>query len=160
MSEVAYRHRQTGWPTIITVAGILVVELVAVTFMVLKQGLPQGKGWVGAAAISMIVFVLVVVLMLFSSLTVAVADEVIEVRFGPGIIHKSFRLAEVDACCATRTRWWHGWGIHRRIGGWIFNIAGFDAVELTMKDGRHYWIGTDEPQQLCAAIERKLNKPS
>jgi len=35
---------------------------------------------------------------------------------------------------------------------WIYNISGFDAVEIKMKNGKTYRIGTDEPQKLEQAI--------
>jgi len=34
----------------------------------------------------------------------------------------------------------------------IFNISGFDAVEIKMKNGKIYRIGTDEPKKLEQAI--------
>jgi len=37
---------------------------------------------------------------------------------------------------------------------WIFNVSGFDAIELTMKNGRIYCIGTDEPEKLEAVIKQ------
>jgi hypothetical protein len=39
---------------------------------------------------------------------------------------------------------------------WIYNVSGFDAVELRMTDGRMYRIGTDEPHELEAAIRQML----
>jgi hypothetical protein len=34
----------------------------------------------------------------------------------------------------------------------IFNVSGLDAVEIKMKNGKIYRIGTDEPKQLERAI--------
>jgi hypothetical protein len=31
---------------------------------------------------------------------------------------------------------------------WIYNVSGFDAVELTMKNGKIYRIGTNESDVL------------
>jgi hypothetical protein len=58
-----------------------------------------------------------------------------------------------------RNRWWWGWGI-RRIGRgqWLFNVSGLDAVELSMKNGKTYRIGTDEPQRLCEVVQSRLPK--
>ncbi len=38
------------------------------------------------------------------------------------------------------------------IGRWLFNVSGRDAVELKMKSGRTYRIGTDRPDALEAAV--------
>jgi len=69
------------------------------------------------------------------------------------------RLAEIQSCRPVRNRWWYGWGI-RWIGRrkWLFNVAGLDAVELAMKDGTIYRIGTDEPQKLSELIQDKLKR--
>jgi hypothetical protein len=37
--------------------------------------------------------------------------------------------------------------------GWLWNVSGIDAVELTMKNGDRFRIGTDEPEKLVTAIE-------
>jgi len=41
---------------------------------------------------------------------------------------------------------------------WIFNVSGFDAVELIMKNGKIYRIGTDEPIKLESAITVAVSK--
>jgi len=39
---------------------------------------------------------------------------------------------------------------------WIFNVSGFDAVELVMKNGKIYRIGTDMPKELEVAIKKGI----
>ena len=34
----------------------------------------------------------------------------------------------------------------------MFNVSGFEAVELTLASGRAFRIGTDQPKELTAAI--------
>ncbi len=40
---------------------------------------------------------------------------------------------------------------------WIFNVSGFDAVEIRMKRGKIYRIGTDEPEKLETAIKQVIH---
>jgi hypothetical protein len=47
-----------------------------------------------------------------------------------------------------------GWGIHRLARGWIYNVSGWEAVEIELASGSVHRIGTDEPRALLAAIER------
>jgi hypothetical protein len=49
---------------------------------------------------------------------------------------------------------YYGWGIRVWFWPkmWIFNVSGFEAVELKMKNGKTYRIGTDEPKKLEQAI--------
>ena len=96
--------------------------------------------------------VLLVVLYLFHSLTVQVTPNDIVIAFGPGLIQKSFMIGEIERASAVRTRWYHGWGIKKIWGGWLFNVSGFDAVQIELRNGKLYQIGTDEPQRLREAI--------
>ncbi len=96
------------------------------------------------------------VLALFVSLTVSVDSEAVELSFGPGLIKKRFLLAEVESVSVVRNSPMHGWGIHYTRKGWIYNVAGLDAVELRFRDGRVARIGTDEPAALEAEIRARL----
>jgi hypothetical protein len=39
---------------------------------------------------------------------------------------------------------------------WIYNVSGFDAVELKMKNGKVYRIGTDESEKLESALQQSI----
>src|SRR5690606_1203315 len=93
-------------------------------------------------------------LLLFATLTVRVTEDAIAIAFGLGIVRKRFALADVQDARAVRNRWWYGWGIRRIPGGWLYNVAGLDAVELRLASGRTVRIGTDEPERLLAAIRQ------
>lgn len=96
---------------------------------------------------------LVLALALFHSLTVRVGASRIELRFGIGLIRKSFDLALVQEARAVRNHWYNGWGIRAIRGGWLYNVSGLDAVEVTFSNGKLCRIGTDEPRRLLRAIE-------
>jgi hypothetical protein len=36
--------------------------------------------------------------------------------------------------------------------GWLYNVSGFDAVAITLRDGRKFALGTDDPHGLTTAI--------
>jgi len=50
----------------------------------------------------------------------------------------------------------------RGIRGWlwpkmcIYNVSGFDAVEIKLKNGKIYRIGTDEPKKLEQMILQSI----
>jgi hypothetical protein len=100
--------------------------------------------------------ILLTALFLFHSLTVAVDGERVALRFGPGLLGRSFRLERIREAAAVRTRWYHGWGIHLTPRGWLYNVSGLDAVEITFDDGARCLIGTDEPEALVRAIREAL----
>ena len=72
--------------------------------------------------------------------------------FGLGVIRKKVRLAEIVGCEPIRIRWWYGWGIHLTPYGCLYNVSGFDAVAITLRDGRKFALGTDDPHGLTAGI--------
>jgi hypothetical protein len=42
--------------------------------------------------------------------------------------------------------------VHRVRGGWLYNVARGDAVQLTLRGGARVLVGTNEPELLLAAI--------
>ena len=104
----------------------------------------------GTALIVSIAFL--VILALFYKLTITINAERLCACFGIGIIRKSVPLAEIAECEPIRIRWWFGWGIHLTPYGWLYNVSGLDAVAITLRDGRKFALGTDDPQGLVAAI--------
>ncbi len=141
---MTYRHTQVG--TVI-VAAVLGVALVTLGLLLSSAGtLPLPA--------LMVSVMTAVALSLFSWLTVEIQGNTLSCRFGVGLIQRKIPLSEVGHVSAVRNPWWVGWGI-RWIPGryWLWNVSGFQAVELTMKDGRRFRIGTDEPEALVHAIE-------
>lgn len=141
-----YRHTQFGW---------VMLASVAATFVLLAgiaAALPPGE----AAPMLVVIPVLALVFLLFINLTVTVDSEVVRLSFGIGLIRKKFPLAEIKSVKPVRNSWWYGWGIRWTPHGWLFNVSGLDAVELELKNGRCYRIGTDQPGQLAGAIQDRL----
>ena len=66
-------------------------------------------------------------------------------------------LAEIVGCEPIRIRWWYGWGIHLTPYGWLYNVSGFDAVAITLRDGGKFAFGTDDPHGLVDAIRRSAS---
>ena len=73
-------------------------------------------------------------------------------RFGIGLIRKRIPLAEIVEVRPVRNSWLYGWGIHRTPHGWLYNVSGWEAVEITLTSGKHLRLGTDEPQRLMQVL--------
>ena len=100
-----------------------------------------------------------VIVGLFATLTVEVRDGLLKFRFGPGLIRKTLRISDIESCEIVRNPWYYGWGIHATSKGWVYNVSGFEAVEIFMNDGRRLRVGTDEPEILRKVII-EAQKPS
>jgi len=143
MAEI-YRHRQVGTLTVAAL-GLGALALAGLAFALPMRN-PE------RVILTAVAVLLALVLFVFGSLTVTVSHEHVEARFGAGFIRKRFRSTEVLQAKPVRNHWYYGWGIRLTPHGWMFNVSGLDAVELLLRDGRTFRIGTDEPKELAAAI--------
>ena len=145
--RMTYKHTQTGWITLVALLVVLVVfELLPTPREVLAMTRP------------IIYLVLFIVAVLFSTLTVEVDDTHVRAKFGVGLIRKSFGLDEIASARPVRNRWWWGWGIRLIPGGWLYNVSGLGAVELVLRSGKMFRIGTDEPRVLADFIQARLGR--
>jgi hypothetical protein len=144
--QVLYKHTQVAWHIILPADIAALVCL----YLVFARGITL-------AAIGF--FVLVLMTYLFYALTVTGTEETLQVKFGIGLIRKSFRLRDIYSVEPFRTSFWHGWGIHYSPDGTVFNVSGFGAVRLTMTGGKRYIIGTDDGDRLRRYIEANRQAP-
>jgi hypothetical protein len=152
VSRPSYEHTQAGWP-------------IRLSFLVLTLGLPlllfaPGIGDYPMPRIVVLVGAAVAALLgwTWGSMTVRVADGRLNLHFGPGWPRKSWPLEDIAEVDLTRTKFVDGWGVHRTRRGWLFNVSGYDAVALELKDGRTVLVGTDEPRRLRTALQRALER--
>ena len=90
---------------------------------------------------------------LFWGLTVEVNKDIVRLSFGFGIIHRSIPRERVATVTRVRNRWWYSLGVRLTPHGWMWNISGLDAIELTYHNGKKFRIGTDEPEALLEALK-------
>ena len=94
----------------------------------------------------------------FSTLTVMIDQEYLRIKFGYGIYCKRFKLKDITSVKTAKNHWYYGWGIRywMKPKMWIFNVSGFDAVEIKLKNGKVFRIGTDEPEVLEQVIIQSI----
>ena len=105
-----------------------------------------------------VIAIIVLIVLSFATLTVTIDEKYLRIKFGYGIFKKSFALKEIISAKAVKHRWYHGWGIkfYAWPRMWIFNVSGFDLIEIKMVNGKTYRIGTDEPEDLERAIVQAM----
>jgi hypothetical protein len=118
-----YEHTQIGH---IIVWSLLPIILIA------SGGLIGSSAHRGPPVVVSII--LLVSLVLFYKLRITIEDQTLCASFGPGVIRKKVRLAEIAACEPIRIRWWYGWGI-----------------------GKKFALGTDDPHGLTTAIRAGIS---
>lgn len=143
-----YRHTQTG-TLLLTVMGILfAVVSTAATLSLMLSGAAFFGAWVSWLA----VVVLLTAGVMLASLTVTVTPTELRVAFGAGLVHRTIPLAIVRGAEPVRNSWWWGWGIRWTPYGWLWCVAGLDAVQITYASGKQFRVGTNQPKELSAAL--------
>ena len=142
-----YEHTQIGYVIIWSILAIILIV--------------SGFAGLSHREVPLVVsIILLLCLVLFYRLRITIEDETLCASLGPGIIRKRVRLTEIVGCEPIRIRWWYGWGIHLTPYGWLYNVSGFDAVAITLHDGRRLALGTNDPHGLVAAIRNSARNQS
>jgi hypothetical protein len=135
-----YHHTQRG----------ILILLVCLAFAALAAAILWRTG---QPSVMVTLIVLMVIAVVFSSLTVDVSGNELQWHFGPGLWTYRLALDEIQTVAIVRNHWWSGFGIRMRPGFRLYNVSGLDAVELQLKSGDIRRIGTDDPQGLAAALK-------
>jgi len=101
---------------------------------------------------------LVLLAVMFSSLTVEVTASSLVFWFGPGVLRKQVPLAEITGVEVVRNPWYWGLGWRLTPRGMLYNVSGLDAVEITRRDGSRFRLGTDQPERLARALSEALER--
>ncbi len=114
----------------------------------------SGPNFVFSTIMVLILFILIS----FSTLTVSLDEKNIRIKFGYGIFSRNFELNQIASAHAVKNHWYYGWGIRFWLWPkmWIYNVSGFDAVEIIMKNGKVYRIGIDTPKELETALKKSI----
>lgn len=148
-----YDHTQPGTLVRVLTGVLLAYFLVFALIAFRKDEVLLNVGIVPAG-------VSLLILVLFHSLNVCVNKNDITIAFGIGVIRKHFAVGDVARASRVRTHWYNGWGIRKIPKGWLFNVSGRDAVQIEMRNGKVFRIGTDQPDQLLAAINAVIYEDS
>jgi hypothetical protein len=144
-----YKHTQIGI-TILVILAIAALLMGAITFFAGKEA----SMWSAIAVVSS----LVIIAVLFCTLTVNVESGKLRCWFGMGLIHREFNLTEITDVKIVKNSWFYGWGIRRVPDAWMFNVSGFDAVQIEFSSGKKFRIGTDQPRRLESAIRQNMSE--
>ena len=151
-----YKHTQIGYLMLVVTSGVFVFfAWLYITASAEPPSVDSGTNFAFTAIMVLILFILAS----FATLTVSIDKNFLRVKFGYGIFRKKFLLSEIVSAKQVKNHWYYGWGIRLWLWPkvWIYNVSGFDAVEIIMKNGKIYRIGTDTPSVLEAAIKQAIN---
>ncbi len=139
-----YKHTQSGWVIIFTVGNTSLIFLLLAFF--LKMSI---IAWIA-------IFLLVLTLFIFGSLTIEVTSEKLKWYFGISLVRKSIFLHEIQTVSIIKNPWYYGWGIRLTPHGWLYNVSGTRGVEIELKSGKKFRLGSDEPEKLAQIIDNGI----
>lgn len=145
-----YEHTQRGS----ILLGIFIVTILGLLILAVAQSGEAGALLLLAAVIAFLVAVMVT----FSSLTVKVNSQQVQLVFGPGLVRCSFPVEQISGVRVVRNGIWMGLGIHFIRKGMIYNVSGLEGVEITLRNSRLARIGSDEPAALAQAVEEAMGR--
>ncbi len=151
----AYKHTQIGYLMLVIALALLIFfAQIYITSSAEPKSADSGPNFAITATMALILFIIAS----FSTLTASIDENYLQVKFSYEIFTKMFPLNQIASVQSVKNRWYYGWGVKIWFWPymWIYNVSGFDAVEITMKDGKIYRIGTDTPGELEAAIKKAI----
>ena len=146
-----YKHTQFSYlMLVVTLAVFFLFAWVYITASAEPESTDSGPNFAITSIMAFILFMLAS----FVTLQVIIDGEYLRIKFGFGIFQKKFSLNDITSVKTVKNHWYYGWGIRIWLWPkmWIYNVSGFDAVEIKLKNGKTYRIGTDEPEKLEQTI--------
>ena len=146
-----YKHIQFSYLVlVVTLAVFLLFAWVYITASAEPESTDSGPNFFVTSIMAFILFILAS----FVTLQVIIDGDYLRIKFGFGIFQKKFSLNDIMSVQTVKNHWYYGWGIRIWLWPkmWIYNVSGFDAVEIKLKNGKTYRIGTDEPEKLEQSI--------
>jgi len=92
----------------------------------------------------------------FRSMTIEISDTELTWYFGSGFRRKTVPMGEVLSAEVVRMTAWNGWGIHYTSQGWLYNVSGYGAVSVTLRNGKRFSLGSDEPEVLAGRLAKPI----
>lgn len=94
----------------------------------------------------------------FHHLTVADEGDALALRFGPlPLLRTAIRYDDIRRVDLGRTTLLEGLGLHFGVrGGRVWTIWGRDCVELELRSGSTFRIGTDDAENLASFVQTRI----
>ncbi len=146
-----YEHTQYGYTGILSTA-----LMIGIGWVSLPETFAE-EPWVGVLE-TVFLIGMIALTFWFSRLVVVVSGGEITATFGLGKPHRVIQLVDVVNATQVRNQWIQGWGVRKISQGWMYNVWGLDAVEIELASDGVFRIGTDDGDELQAAISLSIHR--
>ena len=145
-------YNQTQYGKLIFGITLVFIALILMFYNEIKKSDPSGE----IAALSTAGAFVLLTLLVYRLKVEVNAQEII-ISFGVGLIKKRIQIKNIKSAEEVKNKFWYGWGIRYTPHGWLWNISGYEAVEISYKNSdKKFRIGCKNSAELKAAIERNM----
>lgn len=142
-------YTQTGTFSIVVFLSVTVFSIV----MLLISGFDEP---VHVVVIGFVILTMAICLLIFYKLTITIDDTHLSFKMGIGLIRKSYPLSDIESCIPVRNSLLWGIGIRMIPAGWLYNVSGLYAIELTFKGSKKkVRIGSDQAEEIAGIVTEK-----
>lgn len=93
----------------------------------------------------------------FYRIKITVSETYISFKMGIGLMQKRYKVANLKSSTPVSNSMLNGIGIRLLSNGWLYNVSGFQAVELQFTHKNSVVrIGSDKAKEVSAAIEEVI----
>ena len=96
--------------------------------------------------------IFLVCLLIFYKLTIYITGTHLGFRMGVGLVGKKIPIEDIKSCTVVTNPFYYGVGIRLIPGGWLYNVSGSKAIELTLNSNKVIRIGTNKPEEIALII--------
>jgi hypothetical protein len=109
------------------------------------------------ATLSFVALTMSVCLLIFYRLTIYIDDTYLSFKLGIGLINKKYLISNIKSCKPVKNNPMYGIGIRMIPNGWLYNVTGLSAIELTFKNSKkRVRIGTNKPDEIAETINMMI----
>jgi len=144
------KFTQIGTISLIVMVPILIFCLI----MIIISGF---KDMILVSTFGFLALTMVICLLIFYKLTIYLSDISISFKLGIGMVTRKYLFADIQSCKAVRNDPLTGIGIRKIQNGWLYNVSGLNAIELTFKNSKSkVRIGTDKPDEITEILSKMI----
>lgn len=99
-------------------------------------------------------FVIFLIMINFCSMTITVDKQRIAWSFLLKVPSKSILLKDIASVSVVKNSWWNGWGVRKISKGWLYNVSGFDAIEIVETSGKVTRLGSTDVKNLAKKLDK------
>lgn len=145
-----YKTKQIGF----VIIGLCLAVIIGLSIFVVTL---SSNDPTSLPAIYTMILAFIIIIILFGQLETTVFKDRIVIKFGVGLVKKTILLKDIKSVKKVKSTFMHGWGIRYTPYGWLWNISGYEAVEIEFKSERkNFRIGCKSHGELQAAIKKRL----